>query len=68
MQRLFVEIFWQVPDEIGIAFTGFVQLGAVTKGLVVSEERNSLSLLHLKPVHRRLKPTKSEKDDRVVVA
>lgn len=38
MQRLFVEIFWQVPDKIGIAFAGFVQLGVVTKGLVVSEE------------------------------
>lgn len=35
---LFVKIFGQVPDKISIAFTGSIQLGVVTQGLVVSRE------------------------------
>lgn len=35
---LFVKVFRQVPDKISIAFAGFIQLGVVTQGLVVSRE------------------------------
>lgn len=55
MHALFRQIFGQVPDELGIAFTRFVQLGTLAHGLVVSGERHGLRLLHLKPVHCHLK-------------
>lgn len=54
MHTLFRQIFGQVPDELGIAFAGFVQLGIFTQGLVVSRQRHRLCLLHLKPVHCHL--------------
>lgn len=35
---LFMKVLRQVPDEVSKAFAGFIQLGVVTQGLVVSRE------------------------------
>lgn len=62
MHALFGQISGQVPDELSVAFTWFVQLGALAHGLVVSRERHSLRLLHLKPVHCHLKNERQFKE------
>lgn len=54
VQPLFGQMSGQVPDELGVAFTRFVQLGALAQGLVVCGEGHRLRLLHLKPVHCHL--------------
>lgn len=55
MQVLFRQILGQVPDKLSIAFTGLVQLGAITQSLIVGRKRHHLPLLHLTPVHCHLK-------------
>lgn len=61
MHVFFRQIFGQIPDELCVAFTRFVQLGALTQGLVVGRERHGLRLLHLKPVHCHLENDRSIK-------
>lgn len=54
MHTFFRQISWQIPDELSVTFSRFVQLGTLAEGLVVGGERGALHLLHLKPVHCHL--------------